>query len=111
MVVTNIQPPNKPIEPEYESEDLPDQKHQWKKQEDGSIDIFAFEYGDYHNGPCCELCEFGDCQHCNSKVWDDMSCLREQAKNRNADRRAEYKAALKKYEAQMEYYEQLKDAA
>jgi len=104
----SIDPPVKPVEPEYESEDLPDQKHQWKKNERGEVDVLAFEYDDYHNGPRCELCGFGECELCHPEVWDDTSCLRKQAEDRNGDRRAEYHHALKKYEAQMEYYRKIK---
>ena len=37
--------------------------HVWLKNEDGSVDIFGIAYG-YHNGPICELCDYGFCHHC-----------------------------------------------
>lgn len=37
--------------------------HVWKRDEDGSIDIFAFG-GGHHNGPACLLCDYGFCHHC-----------------------------------------------
>jgi hypothetical protein len=45
-------------------------KHEWKGDADGSRDIFAYEEGDYHNGPCCVRCHFGFCHHCNPAGYD-----------------------------------------
>jgi len=40
--------------------------HVWKRDEDdGEIDIFAYEGGEYHNGPLCVNCGYGFCHHCN----------------------------------------------
>jgi hypothetical protein len=30
-----------------------------------AIDIFAYEQGEYHNGPRCKVCGYGFCHHCN----------------------------------------------
>jgi hypothetical protein len=38
--------------------------HQPKRDEDGDIDNFAIE-SEYHNGPMCEVCYAGRCQHCD----------------------------------------------
>ena len=38
-------------------------KHKWIK-EGRKIDTFAFEGGEYHNGPKCSVCGFGFCHHC-----------------------------------------------
>jgi hypothetical protein len=38
-------------------------KHDWKKNEDGSIDIWAMD-GDRCNGPSCIRCGLSYCQHC-----------------------------------------------
>jgi len=38
-------------------------KHKWRRHEDGEIDIFAYD-GDTHNGPACEACGEGFCEHC-----------------------------------------------
>ena len=43
-------------------------EHDWKREEDGSIDIFGYESGDYHNGPGCKRCGWGYCHHCDP--WD-----------------------------------------
>lgn len=28
------------------------------------IDIFAYTYGEFHNGPKCKNCGYGFCHHC-----------------------------------------------
>ena len=38
-------------------------KHKWIK-EGRRIDVFAYEEGEYHNGPKCSVCGFGFCHHC-----------------------------------------------
>ena len=39
--------------------------HIWKTNDyDGSVDIFGFEAGKYHNGPICTVCGYGFCHHC-----------------------------------------------
>lgn len=48
-------------------------KHEWEKDDDGSVDEFAFDWG-YHNGPVCEICGFSFCEHCNPDSWDDNGC-------------------------------------
>lgn len=40
-----------------------DGQHQWIKNEDGEIDIFAYEVGSC-NGPKCSICGYGYCHHC-----------------------------------------------
>ena len=39
-------------------------KHKWRKDKNGEIDDFAFDY-DYHNGVVCEICGEAVCVHCN----------------------------------------------
>lgn len=39
-------------------------KHKWRKDKNGEIDEFAFDY-DYHNGVVCEICGEAVCVHCN----------------------------------------------
>lgn len=39
-------------------------KHKWRKDKNGEIDKFAFDY-DYHNGVVCEICGEAVCVHCN----------------------------------------------
>ncbi len=60
--------PKKPkhIHKEYE-------KHEWKKDEDGNIDLWAMEY-EHHNGPRCERCGESYCAHCNPD-YDDEPCI------------------------------------
>lgn len=38
--------------------------HSWILNEDGSIDIWAYESGNYCNGPRCKNCGYGFCHHC-----------------------------------------------
>ena len=45
--------------------------HIWQKDDDGSINIFAFESGN-HNGPVCIKCGYSFCHHCQDKV--DQEC-------------------------------------
>ncbi len=44
-------------------------KHKWIKER-GEIDIFAYESGEFHNGPRCSVCGFGFCHHCDPKGYD-----------------------------------------
>lgn len=46
-------------------------KHNWKKNEDGSVDEFAFNR-DGHNGVFCEDCGKSSCVHCDGYSYDDM---------------------------------------
>lgn len=39
-------------------------KHKCRKDKNGEIDDFAFDYG-YHNGVVCEICGEAVCVHCN----------------------------------------------
>lgn len=41
--------------------------HQWRTNEDGSIDIFGYDAG-LHNGPICVLCGYSFCHHCSDGV-------------------------------------------
>jgi hypothetical protein len=40
--------------------------HTWIRNEDGEIDIFAYDHGD-HNGPRCMVCGYGFCHHCKDE--------------------------------------------
>lgn len=44
--------------------------HEWAVDEDGEIDIFAFEIG-MHNGPQCVKCGYGFCHHCHELPEED----------------------------------------
>ena len=48
-------------------------KHKWIKEKGGGIDIFAYEEGEYHNGPKCSVCGFGFCHHCYPEGYN-TSC-------------------------------------
>ena len=55
-------------------------KHKWKRDENGNIDEFAWDF-DYHNGVMCEVCGECYCVHCDpdyDKLEDceteDWSC-------------------------------------
>ena len=39
--------------------------HQWAEIWEGEVDIFAYEEGEFHNGPRCVKCGYGFCHHCN----------------------------------------------
>ena len=39
--------------------------HDWKLDDDGEVDVFAF-YEGYHNGPVCLRCGETFCKHCVS---------------------------------------------
>lgn len=66
-------------------------KHTWKKNEDGEVDDFAWEY-DYHNGVICEVCGRSICVYCNPKYdeltdceeeyWECQSCGKKLYSNR-----------------------------
>ncbi len=91
-----IPAPTRPVEPEYESEDLPDQKHVWN--EDGWD-------GDHHSGSVCSVCFYhSECQWCEPEDLESEGCLRKQAHARNCQLRGAHKRSMAVYEAQMEYY-------
>jgi hypothetical protein len=48
-------------------EDLIAAGHVLQRDEDGSIDTFAFSEG-YHNGPYCVTCHDSWCEHCGGKI-------------------------------------------
>ena len=41
-------------------------KHKWKRSDydKRKVDSFAYEAGEYHNGPRCVRCGVGFCWHC-----------------------------------------------
>lgn len=41
-------------------------EHDWIKDKDGEIDIFAYESG-YCNGPKCSVCGYEYCHHCHKE--------------------------------------------
>jgi len=48
-------------------------KHQWKLDEFGKIDTFAYEF-ENHNGPVCSLCGIWFCHHCEPECYDYDDC-------------------------------------
>lgn len=60
--------PKKPIHIHEEYE-----KHQWKKDKNGNIDLWAVS-GGFCNGPMCERCFHSTCEHCNPN-YDDEPCI------------------------------------
>ena len=48
-------------------------RHQWRLNESGEIDTFAYEFHT-HNGPVCRLCGFWFCEHCEPECYDDDDC-------------------------------------
>ena len=49
-------------EREYEREPVK-RGHTWEREYE-EVAIFAYEAGDYHNGPRCINCGYGFCHHC-----------------------------------------------
>jgi hypothetical protein len=48
-------------------------EHDWKKNEDGTIDYFAME-SEYHSGPVCRRCGHSYCDNCYPN-GDDVPCV------------------------------------
>lgn len=44
--------------------------HEWRKDEDGHVDVFAYEVG-FHNGPVCVKCGYYFCHHCQTQPTKD----------------------------------------
>lgn len=63
----NKQVPRKPI---HIHEIYP--KHDWIRDDDGEIDMWALDVG-FHNGPMCKRCHSSVCEHCNPD-WDEEEC-------------------------------------
>lgn len=49
--------------------DDPARQHDWQRDEDDDIDIFAFNPHDPHNGPVCVRCGEGFCHHCEPDCY------------------------------------------
>jgi hypothetical protein len=48
-------------------------KHLWKKDDDGEIDKWAWDY-EFHNGPSCEICHATPCEHCEPDYDEKQNC-------------------------------------
>ena len=44
--------------------------HTWKRDENGKIDIFAYDHN-FHNGPRCIVCGYGFCHHCQDEPTEE----------------------------------------
>jgi hypothetical protein len=42
--------------------------HEWVRDDDGNIDVFAYSAGQFCNGPVCSKCGYGYCHHCHLDV-------------------------------------------
>ena len=51
-------------------------KHTWRKDENGEVDDFAWDFG-YHNGVACEVCGETVCVHCNPEYDELTDCEEE----------------------------------
>ena len=51
-------------------------EHDWYKNDDGSIDEFAYNNG-YHNGPMCKRCDYSFCMHCEPNGYNKQECIEE----------------------------------
>lgn len=49
-------------------------EHDWFKDEDGKIDMWALDSG-FHNGPMCKRCGESFCLHCNPNWEQDSPCV------------------------------------
>lgn len=49
-------------------------EHLWKRDENGEIDVWAYEEG-YCNGPVCTRCHHSECMHCNPEWATDPTTL------------------------------------
>lgn len=61
-----------PKEPVHVHEKYPE--HDWKRDEENEIDMFAFSDG-FCNGPVCKRCNYSFCEHCESDGWNKKSCV------------------------------------
>lgn len=53
---------------------LPTKRHDWGKDGNGEIDVWAYESG-YCNGPRCRICGHYVCANCHPDFADDESCI------------------------------------
>ncbi len=58
------------LSPQSERPEKVDGGHDWKRDEYGSVDIFAHEVG-HHNGPQCERCGESFCHYCNRECYTE----------------------------------------
>ena len=50
-------------------------EHDWIRDENGEIDLWAWESG-YHAGPMCKRCYTSPCCYCETeKEWNKGSCI------------------------------------
>lgn len=63
--------------------------HVWKRESDGSIDIFAGGDDDRHNGPACVNCGYSFCHHCESVPDNDCPATTPELKHAFDLQRAE----------------------
>ena len=63
-------------------------KHKWKKTDydKRKIDDFAYEAGEYHNGPRCVRCGAGFCQHCHPERYDEACSPKAKHKEASNDK-------------------------
>ena len=48
-------------------------KHDWARDKNGEIDMWAMDVG-FHNGPMCKRCYHSVCEHCEPD-WDEDECV------------------------------------
>ena len=61
-------------------------EHDWKREKDGDIDVFAFDV-DFHNGPVCNRCYYSFCIHCDPDGWNKKPCIIDEYKCPKCGRR------------------------
>lgn len=64
--------------PVIHGEWIPTHAHIWKTDENGEIDMFAYD-NDIHNGPVCVICGEYYCINCNPN-WENSYCAHESYK-------------------------------
>lgn len=95
-VLKLVPPPPRPDAPVLEDVDSqPHQAHDWGERWEGGN----------HNGRTCRVCGSDSaCTWCKPDALEVPDCLRQQAAARNHERRRDYRRAVERYDAQMEYY-------
>ena len=68
--------------------------HQPRLDDEGGVDLFAIDYG-HHNGPMCDVCHEGRCQHCDDGSPFDPCPGAEEVERRATEARRQQYLKLK----------------
>lgn len=63
-------------------------KHKWQKNDydKRTVDMFAYEAGEYHNGPRCVRCGAGFCHHCHPERMNEACGQKAKRKEASSDK-------------------------